>query len=79
MSSILGDLSKGNALLFFPAAGYGGDTDAIYEAGSEGLYWSGTVHTLYPSYSCFLRFRSDDVYRDCMRRFLGISVRPVSD
>ena len=69
--------NKSDALLFFPAAGYGYDT-SLYSAGSRGRYWSSTLYS--SIYACSLALYNSNVlpqnfnFRDC-----GFSVRPVSD
>lgn len=73
-----GSYTKTDAVLFFPAAG-GGSTD-LYDAGSYGYYWSSSLDTGNTDYAYYLSFKSDLVNpQDYFSRFLGFSVRPVSD
>ncbi|MCQ2148729.1 MAG: DUF1566 domain-containing protein, partial [Bacteroidales bacterium] len=70
---------KTEALLFFPAAGYGGSS-SLRKAGTYGNYWSSTLNAGSVDYAYILYFGSDDVgpsSRDS--RYIGGSVRPVSD
>lgn len=70
---------KYKALLFFPAAGYGTNTSLI-NAGSYGNYWSSTLYTSYTNYAYSLNFDSSNVNPQYNNyRYLGFSVRPVSD
>ena len=67
--------SNGNSI-FLPAAGYRYRT-SLYDAGSDGLYWSRSLYTSYSDYARRLDFGSggyntNDGYRDN-----GRSVRPV--
>ena len=67
--------SNGNSI-FLPAAGYR-DGTSLYDAGSNGSYWSRSFGTGYSDYAYSLYFRSDyiDWYYD--NRRYGQSVRPV--
>ena len=70
---------KSNALLFFPAAGFGWYAN-FYNAGSLGYYWSSTLCSSKPYYACRFRFFSSTVYpQDRNIRFNGFPVRPLSD
>jgi len=70
---------KSNALLFFPAAGYGCGTN-LNLAGSDGYYWSSTLRSEDTGSACYLLFRSSDVFPETFSyRYLGFSVRPVLD
>lgn len=64
--------------VFFPAAGYGGDTES-YDAGSMGYYWSSTLFSSDPKYAYVLFLRDTNVEQTGCRRLCGSSVRPVSD
>ncbi len=68
---------NGNSI-FLPAAGYRKGT-YLYSAGSYGGYWLATPYTVsYGAHSLlFLSDSYDYCYSDC--RFIGLSVRPVSD
>ena len=67
--------TNGNSI-FLPAAGYryGG---FLYDAGSNGSYWSSSLYTDGPSRALDVDIRSDGVYRNDYLRFCGQSVRPV--
>ena len=68
-----------DALLFFPAAGFG-DGTGLSGAGSRGYYWSSSLDTGDTDYAYYLTFSSDDVNpQGHYNRYLGFSVRPVSD
>ena len=71
---------KAVALLFFPAAGFGSSTSLKY-AGSQGLYWSGSLYTDDTGIAYDLSFGSKYVYpqNNLDQRHYGFSVRPVSD
>ena len=78
VNSIPEGLNKGNALLFFPAAGYGNGT-SLNCAGSDGTYWSSSLYSS-PNNAYYLYFYSSNVYpQNCSSRYYGRSVRPVSD
>ncbi len=78
VNSILTDLSKENALLFFPAAG-GGSSTSLFNAGSAGRYWSSSLNT-YPDRAYFLEFENGNVHpQSSGHRYYGLLVRPVSD
>ena len=68
---------NGNCI-FFPAAGYRGSTD-LYNAGSDGVYWSSSLYTDDPGYARNVYFYSDSVFRSSGYRYYGRSVRPVSE
>ena len=73
----------GTNKLFFPAAGSGDETSLDY-AGSDGGYWSSTLYSDYTESACALYFYSDEDSDDVLPqneyyRYLGFSVRPVSD
>ena len=68
-----------NALLFFPAAGYG-TNGSLYYAGTGGNYWSSTLYSDNTVYAYSLFFNSGYVYPQRENfRFYGFSVRPLSD
>ena len=69
--------TNGNSI-FLPAAGRRYSTN-LYNAGSYGYYWSSSLHTDGPSYAWYVYFYSDFVIRYYYYRYLGISVRPVSE
>ena len=66
---------NGNSI-FLPAAGDRFDSD-LYDAGSDGDYWSSSLTTSYSSIAYYLCFNSSyvDWYRN--NRYYGHSVRPV--
>ena len=79
-SGINGRLVKatnGNSI-FLPAAGCWIVT-SLYGAGSEGCYWSSSLHPDYPCDARLVDFYSDNVYRSFYFRYAGHSVRPVSE
>ena len=63
--------------IFLPAAGYRVDT-RIFDIGTYGNYWSSFISDD-PSYSQFTCFRYNSIYKSNGTRYLGHSVRPVSD
>ena len=67
--------SNGNSI-FLPAAGfyYGSD---LYDAASNGSYWSSSLYTGSPGYAYYLYFYSEGVFWISINRFYGLSVRPV--
>ena len=67
-----------NNSIFLPAAGYRNDTH-LYVVGSDGYYWSSSLHTDYPGSAWFVNFSSGGVYRSSIDRYYGLSVRAVSD
>ena len=69
--------SNGNSI-FLPAAGYRNGS-SLYDAGSYGDYWSSSLYVGYPSYAWLGYFYSGNVRRDYGYRYLGHSVRPVSE
>lgn len=66
---------NGNSI-FFPAAGYRYDT-SLYDAGSDGNYWSSSLLTDYSGYAYCVDFYSSNVDRYGDSRYGGRSVRPV--
>lgn len=69
---------NGNTL-FLPATGYGAG-DQLFCFGSSGHYWSSSLYTGDPRYAWSLFFDDEDfdIDQDDMR-YLGLSIRPVSD
>ena len=69
---------KSTALLFFPAAGRGYST-GLENAGTYGYYWSSTLYSSTDAY--YLLFNNAGVIPQQINgsRYLGFSVRPVSD
>ena len=68
-----------DALLFFPAAGYGQDGD-LKNAGKVGDYWSSTLRSDDTNNAYCLSFKSGLVYPQYnFTRSYGFSVRPLSD
>ena len=61
--------------IFLPAAG--SRSDALYNTGTEGRYWSSSLSTVSPDGACRLYFGSDDVGLNNRDRNLGFSVRAV--
>ena len=64
--------------IFLPAAGFRIDSN-LFNAGSYGNCWSSSLDTDYPLYAWRVYFYSDLVYRINYDRFLGFSVRPVTE
>ena len=62
--------------IFLPAAGYRYGT-SLYNAGSNGLYWSSSLYTDYPGGAYHVGFGSDGVNWGSNDRGDGFSVRPV--
>ena len=67
--------SNGNSI-FLPAAGYRFDS-SLYDAGSNGKYWSSSLNTDYSDRAYFLILNSSNVCSTIGPRFSGFSVRPV--
>ena len=67
-----------SATLFLPAAGYRLGT-SLYDAGSHGYYWSSSLDTGIPYRAWRVDVGSGGVYRNGNYRYLGQSVRPVSE
>ena len=70
--------NKNGASIFLPAAGSRYDT-YLLNVGSYGNYWSSSLNAGSPSYACYESFGSGDVGRGIGDRYLGLSVRPVSE
>ena len=68
--------SNGNSL-FLPAAGCR-SSSSLYDAGSNGYYWSSSLYTGSPNYAWYFGFYSDyyDMYY-FYYRYIGQGVRPV--
>ena len=64
--------------IFLPAAGYRNDAD-LGNVGSYGYYWSSSLNTDGPYDAWFVYFNSGGVSRNGNYRFLGLSVRPVTE
>ena len=64
--------------IFLSAAGDRNDLSLV-NAGSYGFYWSSTPRTSNTDYAYILFFHRSNVDRDIDDRFLGQSVRPVSE
>ena len=69
--------TNGNSI-FLPAAGDRRDAD-LNDVGSYGEYWSSSLNTDYPYRAYFVYFNSDSCEWYGGSRFLGLSVRPVSE
>ena len=79
VNSGTGTYVKTEALLFFPAAGYGKGS-SLSTAGTCGYYWSSTLYTDNVGNAYSLGFSSVFVYPSSdYSRYYGRSVRPVSD
>ncbi|MCQ2155303.1 MAG: hypothetical protein MJY55_05775 [Bacteroidales bacterium] len=71
--------TKSDALLFFPAAGFGYGT-GLNLAGGGGFYWSSSLGSDDTGSAYYLRFDSNVVDpQNDYNRYLGFPVRPVSD
>lgn len=78
VNNATGTYDKSGALLFFPAAGYGGAS--LSHAGVCGGYWSSSLYTGTPGWGYRLSFDSGSVnLPDFSCRYGGYSVRPVSE
>ena len=67
---------NGNSI-FLPAAGYV-DEGSLYNAGSDGLYWSSSLYTVIPDHAYYVNFDSDYVgWGNDGSRYYGLTVRPV--
>ncbi len=69
--------TNGNSI-FLPAAGYRYEGGLLNE-GSNGYYWSSSLTTDEPYRAWGVYFDSDEVNRLIGRRYLGFSVRPVTE
>lgn len=68
--------SNGNAI-FLPASGLRSGVE-LCEKGSNGYYWSGTIHTIYPTYAFALYIDSGYRGSNFYDRYCGYTVRPVA-
>lgn len=64
--------------IFLPAAG-GRNGRNLYVSGSNGFYWSLSLYTGQPEFAWLVNFYSSDVSRNNNNRWLGYSVRPVTE
>ena len=62
--------------IFLPAAGTCGASGLGY-AGSNGLYWSSTLHEFISGSAYYLGIRSETAYQQSEGQRLGVTVRPV--
>ena len=70
--------SKSNGKsIFLPAAGYYSGTQKL-DAGSKGLYWSSSLHTIMPFYAWHLVVGAQPVVEATARNF-GMSIRAVTE
>ena len=77
--SIADSDDKTKAALFFPAAGYG-VTSGFYNVGSDGYYWSSSLSSSDAGRAFSLTFSGSGVSpQNSSSRYLGFTVRPVSD
>jgi hypothetical protein len=67
--------SNGNSI-FLPAAGYY-NGDELYNAGSDGYYWSSSLGAFYPGCASLMYFFSGRHRTDHYGRGFGPSIRPV--
>ena len=68
---------NGNSI-FLPAAGASGNITRYY-AGTYGNYWSSSLNTCDIYEAWYVTFDSDNFYRDSYTRYVGISVRAVTE
>ncbi len=52
---------------------------SLYSAGSYGYYWSSSLYTDLPCSAWYVNFYSGEVYGFGDLRFVGFSVRPVTE
>ena len=64
--------------IFLPAAGLWDNTD-LYNVGTIGYYWTSPLYTESPDNAWCVDFDSGDCYFSGDIRFIGFSVRPVSE
>ena len=69
--------TNGNSI-FLPAAGDRLDA-GLYHVGSYGNYWSSSLYSGGPDEACRVDFGSGGVYWDHGNRYVGFSVRPVTE
>ena len=73
--------NKNDNAIFLPAAGCRDDTD-LYDVGIGGYYWSSSLNTDWPNApdkARYVYFNLDRVYWIKCGRYVGFSVRPVSE
>ena len=63
--------------IFLPAAGYRNDS-GLYRAGSDGSYWSTSLHGPYLAWSLYINSDSYNTYTSGKRRNYGHTVRAVA-
>ena len=68
---------NGNTI-FLPATGFRMDTN-IYYVGSWGCYWSSSLNAKDPAQAYNINFNSDISATQCWLRYVGYSVRPVTE
>ena len=64
--------------IFLPAAGYRYEV-YLNDVGSYGNYWSSSLHTDYTDYAYDMSFNSSSIDGYGNSRYIGQSVRPVSE
>lgn len=64
--------------IFLPAAGIRSGS-YLFNAGSDGYYWSSSISTDGPSFACNIYFYSDSVRWSGNFRYFGFTVRPVTE
>ena len=70
-------IADGDTHIFFPASGYAYDT-GVYDRGSDGYYWSGSLHPSYSGSGLYLNFDSGYVDpQGNLIRCSGFCVRSV--
>ena len=67
---------KNGNRIFLPAAGYR-TADNSSSVGSDGCYWSSSLHTEAPDHAYYFSFGSDEMSANNSYRFYGRSVRPI--
>lgn len=74
-----GTYDRSTALLFFPANGYGYETE-LNNPGEYGFCWYGNISAGSTEYGCYMSFNSGTVATETNNsRFHGFTVRAVSD
>ena len=70
-------IADGNTHIFFPASGYASGT-GVYDRGSNGFYWSSSLHPSSSNLGLDLRFNSGYINpQNLSSRFIGFCVRSV--
>ena len=70
-------IADGDTHIFFPASGYANGT-GVYVRGSNGSYWSSSLHPSYSNYGLYLLFNSSSVRPQYDNsRYYGYCVRSV--